>query len=162
MEIRGETPDDIPAIRTLVAEAFPTPAEADLVDRLRADGSAVFSLVAIMDRRPVGHVMFSRMEGPDSALGLAPVAVMAAWRRQGIAAALIREGLSRALADGWASAFVLGDPAYYGRFGFAAQLAEGFASPYAGPHLMGLALREHALSERTGELRYPGAFAALG
>ena len=161
MEIRGETADDIAAIWNLIAGAFPTPAEADLVDRIREDGSAVFSLLAVMDRQPVGHVMFSRMERPDGALGLAPVAVHAAWRRQGIAAALIREGLSRARANGWSSAFVLGDPAYYGRFGFAAELAEGFASPYAGPHLMGLALREHALSRRTGELRYPPAFAAL-
>ena len=162
MEIRGETAGDIAAIRGLIAAAFPTSAEADLVDRLRADGSAVFSLVAVMDGKPVGHVMFSRMERPHDALGLAPVAVHAAWRRRGIAATLIREGLSCARADGWASIFVLGDPAYYGRFGFAAELAEGFASPYAGPHLMGLALREHALAARTGELCYPPAFAALG
>jgi putative acetyltransferase len=102
------------------------------------------------------------MERPDEALGLAPVAVFIDRRRRGIATSLIRDGLSRATADGWASVFVLGDPAYYNRFGFAASLAEGFASPYAGPHLMALTLRDDGLAERTGELRHPPAFAALG
>ena len=162
MEIRGETQGDVPAIRGLVANAFPTCAEADLIDRLRDETSAVFSLVAIVDGQVIGHVMFSRMDRPDNALGLAPVAVLAGWRRQGIAAGLIREGLSRAVADGWGSVFVLGDPGYYGRFGFEASLAVGFNSPYAGPHLMALALRADALVTREGELRYPPAFAALG
>jgi putative acetyltransferase len=162
MEIRGETADDVAAIRGLLAAAFPTSAEADLVDRLRADGSAVFSLVAIADGELVGHAMLSRMDYPPNALGLAPVAVVAERRHLGIAAALIRDGLSRATADGWACVFVLGDPDYYDRFGFAASLAAGFISPYAGPHLMALALRADALAERTGELRYPSAFAALG
>src|ERR1700749_2624672 len=101
MEIRGETGDDAPAIRQLLAGAFPTRAEADLVDQLRADGNAVFSLIAFDDGQPVGHVLFSRMECPDGALGLAPVAVVASRRRRGIAGALIREGLSRARAGGW-------------------------------------------------------------
>lgn len=122
----------------------------------------MFSLVAVAGGALVGHVMFSRMERPDRALGLAPVAVAAAWRRRGTAAILIGEGISRAGADGWASVFVLGDPAYYGRFGFDASLADGFASPYAGPHLMALALGTDALAARSGELRYPRAFAALG
>jgi putative acetyltransferase len=162
MNIRGETADDIHAIRRLLTEAFPTRAEADLVDRLREDGSAVFSLVAIAAGQLVGHAVFSRMGRPLDALALAPVAVVAAWRRVGIAAALIQDGLSRARRDGWASVFVLGDPDYYSRFGFAASLAEGFVSPYAGPHLMALALRADSLAERTGELRHPSAFAALG
>lgn len=162
MEIRSETAADFPAIRSLIEEAFPSSAEAELVDRLRQNGSAVLSLVADLDGQLAGHVMFSRMEWPDGALGLAPVAVLMPWRRRGIAAGLIREGLLRAAAEGWSAVFVLGDPAYYNRFGFAASEAEGFTSPYAGPHLMALALREGALAERTGELRYPAAFAELG
>jgi putative acetyltransferase len=160
--IRDEAAADIPAVRRLLVDAFPSCGEADLVDRLRAEGSAVFSLVAVEDQAIVGHVMFSQMEQPDRALGLAPVAVLSACRRRGIAAALIRVGLSRAAADGWESVFVLGDPTYYNRFGFAASLASGFVSPYAGPHLMALALREGALAGQTGELRYPPQFSALG
>jgi putative acetyltransferase len=162
MEIRGETTVDIPAIRSLLTNAFPTGAEAELVDRLRDQGSAVFSLVAIVDGQLIGHAMFSQMDRPDDALGLAPVAVLADRRRKGSAAGLIREGLSRARADGWGSVFVLGDPDYYGRFGFETSSAVGFISAYAGPHLMALALRTVALAVREGELRYPPAFAALG
>jgi putative acetyltransferase len=162
MEIRGETADDIPCIRLLLAEAFPSCAEAGLVDRLREDDSGVFSLVAVSGGQLAGHVMLSRMVRPGGALGLAPVAVAAALRRQGIAAALIREGLSRATVEGWASVFVFGDPDYYNRFGFTALLAEGFASPYAGPHLMAVALCADGLAQRAGELCYPPAFAALG
>lgn len=161
MEIRSEAPGDFERIRVVETEAFPTRAEADLVDRLRADGSAVFSLVALLDGAVVGHVMFSRMQLPEGALGLGPVAVLAKHRRQGIAAALIREGLSRAKAQDWGRVFVLGDPAYYTRFGFDPSLAQGFASSFAGPHLMGLALRPGALVQRSGPLDYAKAFAEL-
>jgi putative acetyltransferase len=161
IDIRTETPADIAGIRLVEAEAFPTHAEGDLVDRLREDGSAVLSLIAVLDRQIIGHAMFSRMQEPRGSLGLGPVAVLSAHRRRGVAAGLIREGLSRAKADGWAAVFVLGDPAYYGRFGFSPALAAGFGSPYAGPHLMGLELQADSLKVRTGSLRYPQAFADL-
>ena len=161
IDIRTETPGDIPGIRLVEAEAFPTHAEADLVDRLREDGSAILSLIAVLDRQVIGHAMFSRMQEPRGSLGLGPVAVLAARRRRGVAAGLIREGLSRVNADRWAAVFVLGDPAYYGRFGFSASLTAGFNSPYAGPHLMGLELQADSLKVRTGSLRYPQAFADL-
>lgn len=158
MEIRIETPVDIAGIRTVEAEAFPTRAGADLVDRLREDRSAVLSLVAVLDRQVIGHAMFSRMQAPSGALGLGPVAVLASHRRYGLAAKLIREGLSRAKADGWMSVFVLGDPAYYRRFGFETSLAAEFSSPYAGPHLMALALQVDGLAGGDGYLQYPRAF----
>jgi putative acetyltransferase len=139
MEIRGETPSDCDGIRRVQLEAFPSEAEADLVDRLRQDG-AVISLVAFRDGAVLGHVMFSRMQAPAGTLGLGPVAVLRAHRRLGIAATLVNEGLALARACGWSAVFVLGDPAYYRRFGFDPVLAEGFATPYASQHLMGLEL----------------------
>jgi hypothetical protein len=60
MIIRLETPSDIAAIRVVEEAAFPTPAEARMVDDLRAAGDAVFSLVAVEDAMVVGHVMFSK------------------------------------------------------------------------------------------------------
>jgi putative acetyltransferase len=93
-------------------------------------------------------------------LGLAPVAVGEAWRRRGIAAALIGAGLDRARAEGWRGVVVLGDPAYYRRFGFDPALAAGFVSPYAGPHLMALALGPGGLPSG-GPLDYARAFDAL-
>lgn len=160
-QTRIETYADIAGIRSVETEAFPSHAEADLVDRLREDGSAVLSLIAVLDRQIIGHAMFSRMQEPRGSLGLGPVAVLSAHRGRGVAAGLIGEGLSRAKADGWAAIFVLGDPAYYGRFGFSAALAAGFGSPYAGPHLMGLELQADGLKVRTGSLRYAQAFADL-
>ena len=109
----------------------------------------------------ISHILFSPMVAPFRALGLAPVATAATHRRRGIAARLIGDGLARARRDGWEGVFVLGDPAYYGRFGFDAGLAAGFSSPYAGAHFMALAL-ERDLPTLEGEVAYALAFAALG
>jgi putative acetyltransferase len=162
MEIRVERSTDIPGVRALLLGAFPGCAEADLVERLRNDRSTVLSLVAIVNEHIVGHIMFSRMERPDGALALAPVAVCAAWRNRGVAARLIRYGLELARQEDWSDVFVLGNPAYYCRFGFDASLAAGFSSPYAGPHLMALVLRPGGVAACSGELRHPSAFAMLG
>jgi putative acetyltransferase len=161
LKIRLEIPSDASGIHALLVEAFPTAAEADLVARLRADGDIVFSLVAEADDCLAGHVLFSRMTAPFRALGLAPVAVVSRWRGQGIAARLIQEGVARAGSAGWEAVFVLGDPAYYSRFGFDAASAAGFQSPYAGPYFM---LRKLAadLPVASGPVAYAPAFAGLG
>ena len=161
IEVRLETPEDRAAVWSVVADAFDTRAEADLVDRLRADGDVVYSLVGCEDGVVVSHVLFSRMAAPFRALGLAPVATSASHRRQGIAARLIEDGLARARRDGWDGVFVLGAPAYYGRFGFDVALAAGFSSPYAEAHFMALSLGER-LPTLAGAIAYAPAFAALG
>ncbi len=161
MHIRAEEPADPAAIRDVITAAFGRTLEADLVDRLRADGDAVISLVATREGGVVGHVLFSRVSAPFRALGLAPVAVVPDRQRAGIGSRLIRVGLERAAEKGWQAVFVLGDPAFYRRFGFDAEQASGFSSPYAGPHLMVLALGG-ALPATTGEIAYAPAFAGLG
>jgi putative acetyltransferase len=160
MEIRFEIETDFSEVRDLHLSAFPAAEESDLVDALRKDGDAVLSLVAD-DGGVVGHVMFSRMKAPFRALGLAPVAVLADWRRQGVADGLIRAGLARAKNDGWEAVFVLGSPDYYTRFGFDVGLAAGFQSPYAGPYMMVLALQEGGLPTMVGEVSYAPAFDGL-
>jgi putative acetyltransferase len=162
MDIRDESLREYKAIRHLHLAAFPGTEEADLVDRLRGDGDAVVSLVAIEGRVLTGHAMLSRMSGPFSALGLGPVAVLPDCRRKGIAAALIREGIKRAANDGWAGIFVLGDPGYYQRFGFRSEHADGFESPFAGPHFMALPLNDAGLPTRFGRIDYAPAFSARG
>ena len=114
MEIRAATIGDRAYIWDVHATSFSTPAEADLVNRLHEGGDAVYSLVAESARTIVGHVLFSRMQSPEGFLGLAPVAVISAHRRQGIADALIRKGLELAKADGWMGVFVLGGNYYSG------------------------------------------------
>ncbi|KPA20598.1 hypothetical protein shim_32010 [Shimia sp. SK013] len=145
MHIRPETPGDITAIRDLTDAAFGQPDEARLVDLLRENGDAAISLVAEDAGHIIGHVMFSPMAAPIRALGLAPVSVAPDHQKQGIGAQLIRRGLSQAQMDGWQASFVLGNPDYYTRFGYAVDTAKGFTNVFAGPYFMALELTPGAL-----------------
>jgi putative acetyltransferase len=123
LEIRAEAVGDEDAIDLIQRAAFPTPGEAQLVRALRARARPMLSLVAVQDGVLVGHVLFSpvTIEGTGAcpaAAGLAPVAVMPEVQARGIGRALVREGLARCPALGWRAVFLLGEPAYYGRFGF--------------------------------------------
>jgi putative acetyltransferase len=158
--IRGEEPEDRPAMRAVVAAAFGRRVEADLVDRLRSEGDVVLSLIAVEGDAVVGHVLFSRMGAPFRALGLAPVSVRPDRQGRGIGSALIEAGLARAAAAGWQGVFVLGEPGFYRRFGFGPALAEGFGSPYAGPYLMVKPLGG-ALPASRGIVAYARAFQDL-
>jgi putative acetyltransferase len=160
VNIRPETHGDQESVRAMHVMSFPSIGEADLVDRLRVDGDAVISLVAIERDNVVGHAMFSRMLAPFRALGLGPVAVLPKYRKRGCAADLIKAGLTLAKVQGWAGVFVLGDPNYYSRFGFAAAAAEGFKTRYAGPHFMFLRLANEPAS-CSGRVDYAPAFSAL-
>lgn len=162
MRIRPETAADHATVRALLDDAFGGQGESALVERLRAGAEDAIALVAVTGGVIAGHVMLSPMRAPFPALGLAPLAVAAGCRRKGIGAALVAAGLDRAGADaaGWRAVFLLGDPAYYGRFGFRADLAAGFATPYAGPHFMVLPLAG-ALPVRSGRVAYAPPFDLL-
>ena len=163
--VRPASPSDAAAIRAVHLAAFPTSAEAELVGMLERDGDAVVSLVAEQEGEIVGHALLSRMrasgDGRDyRALGLGPVAVAPGWQRRGIGSGLIEGALAIAEATREEIVFVLGEPEYYGRFGFAQATAAPFASPYAGPFLMALTLRGAQLP-RAGSAEYARAFAEL-
>lgn len=168
--IRAATGGDVAAIDALLRRAFPAPDEAQLVQRLCIDGDMVLTLVADDEESGelAGMVAFSRMAveiGGKSiaSVALAPVAVAAHYRRQGVAEALIQAGLRHLQDAGAMLCFVLGDPAYYGRFGFAADWACGFASPYAGDYLMALPLQNEAMPCGVrGKADHAAAFAQLG
>lgn len=157
MLIRDEQPGDAHAIRAVVEAAFSQPLEADLVDRLRGDGDVAISLVATDDSGVVGHILLSKMTAPFRALGLAPVSVRPDRQGTGIGSQLIRAGLERAKEGGWQAVFVLGEPAYYTRFGFDPALASGFTSPYAGAYLMAISL-DGDLPVTSGIIEYAPAF----
>ena len=165
VEIRPSTPVDANAIREVHLAAFPTPLEADLVDRLTREGDSVNSLVAEDKAAIVGHVLLSRMrvEGDGRtfrALGLAPVAVLPARQGSGIGGALIRQALEQARRAGEELIFLVGEPDYYCRFGFSAETAARFSSPYSGPYWMALALNDRPLPS-SGKAEYAAAFAEL-
>jgi len=162
MMIRPETPGDAAAIRAVEEQAFGQSAEAQLVDDLRDAGDSVFSLVAVEGETVIGHAMFSRLQAPFPALALGPVAVLPGRQRMGVGSRMIREGIARSEAAGWIGVFVLGDPAFYRRFGFDEGKASGFISPYAGPHLMMLPLGGNELPTSTGIIEHAPAFAKLG
>lgn len=124
--IREERPGEADAIARLVTAAFLDAAHADgteavIVDRLRAAGALAVSLVAVDAGRIVGHIAFSPVTIAGVEGGwfcLAPVAVASDCRRRGIGEALVRAGLDRLRRAGAAGCVVLGDPAWYARFGF--------------------------------------------
>ena len=79
----------------------------------------------------VGHVLFSKIslsqtQASGLLFGLGPVCVHLEHQRQGIASALIREGLAKCELRGSLACFVLGSPAYYQRFGFQNAYQAGF------------------------------------
>ena len=163
--IRPERAADGPLVRATLEAAFVSRAEAELVDWLRAQGELVLALVA--ERAGggiVGFVGFPRLvvthagvEAP--AVALAPIAVAVGMRGQGLGAALVEEGLARLASCNEALVFVVGDPAYYRRFGFDAEAARSFESPYSGTHFMVRRLAQDAPA--AGVVHYPGAFADL-
>lgn len=128
MIVRDEAPPDREAIRDVVTAAFARvvhsrQTEARIVDALRAAGALAVSLVAVEGGELLGHVGFSKVtiDGADVGwYGLGPVAVRPDRQGAGIGSALVRAGLDRLRAAGAAGCVVLGEPAYYGRFGFQA------------------------------------------
>ena len=163
--IRRERPGDEPGIRTVNLAAFPTDAEARLVDCLRAAGSLTVSMVADLDGRIVGHAAFSPVTAANGALGigLGPVAVLESHRRHGLAAQIIRAGLESSRAAGFTWAVVLGGPAYYGRFGFAVASRFGLSDTYdAAPYFQAMSLIPDGLPIGAGVVRYHAAFADCG
>jgi putative acetyltransferase len=129
--IRSEQPGDQAAIRAVHEAAFPTPAEGNLVDALRAAGRLTLSLVGLVDHQLVGHVAFSPLTVP-AGLGLAPIAVLPARQRRGLGGQLIRESLKICREKGTGFVVVLGSPDYYGRFGFRPASRWGLQDEYGG------------------------------
>ncbi len=126
MVIRDEAPSDGASIRSLTDAAFlgaehSSGTEGAIVDALREAGALAVSLVAGRDGTAVGHVAFSPVliDGEDRHwFGLGPVSVSPGLQRGGIGTALIEEGLRRLRRRGAHGCVVLGDPAFYRRFGF--------------------------------------------
>src|SRR4030042_1588451 len=106
ISIRSEEPADVEGIHSIHKSAFPTEAEARLVDRLREERKLALSLIAQVKDCAVGHVAFSPVSvDPQSSakrgLGLGPVAVLPEWQRKGIGEQLIARGIEDSRRDGY-------------------------------------------------------------
>jgi putative acetyltransferase len=117
--VRDEQPADLAAIRAVNDAAFDQPLEGHIVDELRRHGAVRLSLVAEVDGRIVGHILFSPVTSAGTeGLGLGPMAVMPEQQRRGVGSALIEASLARLRAAGCPFIVVLGHHEYYTRFGF--------------------------------------------
>lgn len=163
MIVRREQDGDRAAIRAVVIAAFGRADEACLVDDLRSEGDLSVSLVAEIDGSIAGHVALSRLRSPARAVALAPLSVRPDVQRCGIGGALVKAALAEASITDVRTVFVLGDPDYYGRFGFKSSAAAGYASTFAGPHFMALKLGLAAdpAAEERGQVVYAPAFDRL-
>ncbi|WP_232962395.1 GNAT family N-acetyltransferase [Paracoccus tegillarcae] len=150
--LRPESTADHAAIHALTVAAFGQTDEADLVDALRRAGDLDLSLVASQGGTVLGHIALSPIDAPFPALGLAPLSVHPAMQHRGIGAALVTAAIA-ARPDH--AIILLGDPAYYARFGF--QPAD-LQSPYAGPYLQATG---PGITKGAG-ITFAPAFASLG
>ncbi|MEG4149172.1 N-acetyltransferase [Microcoleus sp. Pol12B5] len=165
MDIRTEKPEDLEAVRNINIAAFGRENEANLVDKLRGIAST-FSFVAVDSDRLVGHIFFSPVvvEGKCSRnvsiLGLAPVAVLPEYQRQGIGTLLIREGLKQCARSGFQAVVVLGHPDFYPRFGFIPASRKSLKCEYDVPDeaFMVLELDSGALQDCSGTVKYRSEF----
>ena len=183
MLIRREASGDAQAIRAVTAAAFArpgeeVPAEAPLVDQLRADPAWIpeLSLVALgPDGDVIGHVLCTRgtvtrgsvtsdavtgaAVGPAPVLGLGPLSVCPDWQRRGVGKALMHAVLGAADAFGEPLVVLLGSTGYYPRFGF--RLASEFGitpqHPEWEPHFQVRTLTAYDPAVR-GEFAYPKPF----
>jgi putative acetyltransferase len=139
--IRRETLGDRAAVDAVIWAAFgqpgsdTTPGETTLVQALRNDPGWIeaLSLVATRNRQIVGHVVCTRgWVGELAALGLGPISVLPDSQRQGIGQALMHSVIGAADAAGEPLIALLGDPRFYGRFGFVEASKIGILAPHPG------------------------------
>lgn len=126
LKIRRENPADVAAIDALTVAAFLDAPHAShtehlIINALREAGQLSLSLVAEDDGAIKGHAVLSPVfisDGTPGWFGLGPVSVMPGYQGQGIGSQLVRQALDELRNLGTAGCVVLGDPAYYERFGF--------------------------------------------
>ena len=163
--IRPETAADAPAVYDVEAAAFSRPAEAELVQKLQQAKVELISLVALLDDKLVGHILFSPVTVKDAgeaftAVALGPVAVSPNHQQKGIGSELCRSGLAACLQAGHELVFVLGHPTYYPRFGFMCAPPLGLHCQFDVPEdaFMVAELAPGALQNRRGTVYYHPLF----
>ena len=145
-------------MREVNEKAFGGGEEAAIVEKLHAAGGVTLALVAEVDGRIVGHILFSpvRIDDEEAAVGLAPMAVLPVHQRQGVGSMLVRDGLERLRAAGHGAVVVVGHPEYYPRFGFepASRFGLRWEHPCPDDTFMALELSPGFLREHPGVVRY--------
>jgi putative acetyltransferase len=120
IEVREERPADVAAIRDVNNRAFGQDLEGKIVDALRSNGAALLSLVATLNNRVVGHIMYSPISvGGKIGAALGPMAVLPQHQNRGVGSKLVEAGNRKIKDLGYSFIIVLGHSNFYPRFGFA-------------------------------------------
>jgi putative acetyltransferase len=165
IEIREERPDDAPAIREVNKRAFGQDQEGNIVDALRTNGAVSLSLVAAVNGRIVGHIMYSPITvgGVITGAALGPMAVVPEYQRQGIGSKLVEAGNEKLQDVDCPFIIVLGHPNYYPRFGFRPASMYGIECEWAVPDdvFMLLVLDEAKMQGVSGLAKYRHEFSTI-
>ncbi|MCX8958516.1 GNAT family N-acetyltransferase [Erwinia psidii] len=164
MLIRTEIGVDAASIDSLLRRCFSTTAEAELVQQLREDGLLTLGVVATDDEGQVlGYAAFSpvTLNGEDNQwIALAPLAVDQRVRGQELGKQLIYEGLDTLNEFGYAAVVVVGDAAFYCRYGFvlAADYQLCCSRSGTGKPLQVYRLSDNAFAGAQGNIEYSSPF----
>jgi len=165
IEIREEGPHDVAAVRDLNRRAFGQDQESNIVDALRGSGAALLSLVATVNDRLVGHIMYSSAVIGDSVTGaaLGPMAVLPECQRQGIGSKLVEAGNQKLKDAGCPFIIVVGHADYYPRFGFRPASEHGIKCEWDVPDdvFMLLVLDQAKVQGVSGLARYRHEFSSV-
>ncbi|SIO38111.1 GNAT family N-acetyltransferase [Salinivibrio sp. ES.052] len=166
IEIRNEAFGDEAKIHQVTEQAFLNTQHADhteqfIVDALRRAGALTISLVAQVDGDIVGHVAISPVTLSDSTsgwFGLGPISIIPEFQGRGIGSQLMQRSLAVLETMGASGCTVLGDPAFYGRFGFT--VVDGLVFPgVPDEYFQALSFSDEFPQ---GEVSYHEAFSAEG
>ncbi len=163
--VRDEKPEDVAAVREINELAFKKPVEANIVERLRAACKRYVSLVAVIDEKVAGHILFTPVSIDGFAIsggvGLAPMAVHPERQNRGVGKELVRAGIARLESESCPFIIVLGHPAYYPRFGFERASGRGLSCQWEGipdEGFMMIILDNQVMDGVTGVVRYRDEF----
>lgn len=167
MIIRTEEEKDRDAVYRINTMAFESPAEASLVNLLREQAEPYLALVAEIDQKVVGHIVFTPVTLNDHSslkiMGLGPMAVLPEFQRRGVGSELVRKGMDQCELLGADGIIVLGHAEYYPRFGFTPASGFGITSTYDVPDevFMAMELKPGALQGKSGPANYHPAFSQI-
>lgn len=170
MRIRAEKEKDYDAIRDVTVRAFGNDDEGDLIEAIRDSRYYIpaLSLVAVVDGKIVGHIMFSLIkvvgdETETPVLTLSPMSVDPDHQRQGVGGKLVNKGLDECRRLGYGVVTVIGHPDYYPRFGFVEARKAGLEVPFDVPDeaFLVIELIPGSLEEVSGMIEFSSPFDGL-
>nr|QNO42528.1 hypothetical protein MMHALIEK_00003 [Methanosarcinales archaeon ANME-2c ERB4] len=164
--IRKEEEKDHKQIYEVNKLAFQQENESKLIEKIRKSENFILelSIVAEIDNRIVGHILFSKIkiigDSDYESLALAPMAVIPEFQKRGIGSELIKKGIDKAKELGFDSIIVLGHKEYYPKFGFQRASKWDMKCPFEVPDgvFMAIELTEKAFEGKAGTVKYPDEF----